>query len=200
MRGNDPRPEGTPVTEQFFHDHTADSAPAAARRALEGTAKKFGYLPSAAARLAESPETLDAFLKISATFESTTLDKEARETVVFTVATRNGCELCVAMHTGILTAVGADPALIVALRDQAPLPDPRLEVLRGFTLHVLDTAGAVEPDHMREFLGHGFTTRNALEVVLGIGAYTLSTFANRLTDAPVDEPVARFAWKQPLGA
>lgn len=186
------------MTEGFFHDHTADTAPAAARRAMAGTAAKFGYLPSAVARLAESPETLDAFLRISATFESTTLDKLSRETVIFTVATRNGCELCVAMHTGVLTAVGADPAVIGALRDETPLPDPRLDAVRRFTLHVLDTAGAVEPDRMREFLGHGFTTRNALEVVLGIGAYTLSTLANRLIDAPVDEPMARFAWhRQP---
>ncbi|MGW0662805.1 carboxymuconolactone decarboxylase family protein [Streptodolium elevatio] len=188
------------MTEAFFHDHTPDTAPPSSRRAMEGTAAKFGYLPSAVARLAESPETLEAFLRISSTFELTTLDKLARETVVLTVATRNGCELCVAMHTGVLTAVGADPEVVGALRDQAPLPDPRLEAVRRFTLHVLATAGAVEPDRMREFLGHGFTTRNALEVVLGIGAYTLSTFANRLVDAPVDEPMARFAWHQPTAA
>ncbi|WP_436770831.1 carboxymuconolactone decarboxylase family protein [Yinghuangia sp. YIM S09857] len=184
------------MTEGFFPDHTVDSAPAAARRALEGTAAKFGYLPSGAARMAESPEAFEAFLRINATFENTTLDKLARETVIFTVATRNGCELCVALHTGLLTAAGADAELIAALRDQAVLPDARLEAVRRFTLHVLDTSGAVEPDRMREFLGHGFTTRNALEVVLGIGAYTLSTFANRLTDAPVDEPMLAFAWRR----
>lgn len=36
------------------------------------------------------------------------------------------------------------------------------------------------------FLDHGFTRQNALEVVLGVGTYTLSTFANRLTRAPAD--------------
>jgi len=44
------------------------------------------------------------------------------------------------------------------------------------------------------FTAAGFTTRQALEVVLGIGAYTLSTFANRLTRAPLDEPMTPFAW------
>ncbi|MFF2568445.1 hypothetical protein [Streptomyces sp. NPDC058084] len=33
------------------------------------------------------------------------------------------------------------------------------------------------------FLAHGYTRGNALEVVLGIGTYTISTFANRLTRA-----------------
>jgi hypothetical protein len=43
-----------------------------------------------------------------------------------------------------------------------------------------------------EFLAHGYTPRNALEVVLGIGTYTMSTLANRLTQAPVDDQVAQF--------
>jgi hypothetical protein len=46
---------------------------------------------------------------------------------------------------------------------------------------------------LRAFLDSGYTSRNALEVVLGIGTYTLSTFANRLTNAPVDPQLAMFA-------
>jgi alkylhydroperoxidase family enzyme len=63
-----------------------------------------------------------------------------------------------------------------------------------FTVDVLATAGAVGPGAMDAFLAHGFTARNALEVVMGIGIYTMSTFANRMTDAPLDEPLAPFAW------
>jgi hypothetical protein len=39
----------------------------------------------------------------------------------------------------------------------------------------------------------GTTVRNALEVVLGIGTDIMSTFANRLTKAPVDDQLAAFA-------
>ena len=52
---------------------------------------KQGYLPVAVALLAESPETLDGFLRLSAVFEGCTLDPLAREVVIMTVATRNGC-------------------------------------------------------------------------------------------------------------
>ena len=62
-----------------------------------------------------------------------------------------------------------------------------------FTLRVLDTAGEVGDESLPDFLGHGFTTRNALEVVLGIGTYTMSTLANRLTGAPVDDQLRAFA-------
>ncbi|MFD7530450.1 carboxymuconolactone decarboxylase family protein [Streptomyces sp. NPDC059849] len=176
-----------------FPDHTLETAPAAARRTMAGVAEKQGYLPAAVARLATSPELLDGFLRASALFESTTLDPLSREVLVMAMATGNDCHICVAMHTAKLTALGADPGLIAALRERQALPDERLEAVREFTLAVLATAGAVDDATLRAFLAHGYTSRNALEVVLGIGAYTMSTLANRMTGAPVDPQLAAFA-------
>ncbi|MEW2067948.1 carboxymuconolactone decarboxylase family protein [Streptomyces sp. NPDC007346] len=178
-----------------FPDHTPETAPPAARRALEAVTERLGYRPAAVARLATSPHTLDGFLKISAIFETCTLDPLSREVPIMTMATRNDCHVCVAMHTAKLTRMGADPALVAALRDRAAptLPDERLEAIRRFTLAVLASAGAVDDAALRDFLSYGYTEQNALEVVLGIGAYTLSTLANRLTGAPVDAPLAAFA-------
>ncbi|MFE4953794.1 carboxymuconolactone decarboxylase family protein [Streptomyces sp. NPDC056653] len=176
-----------------FHDHTLESAPGAARRSMEAVVNKQGHLPAAVGRLATSPQLLDGFLRISAIFESTTLDPLSREVLIMTIATRNDCHVCVAMHTAKLTALGADADLIAALRTERPLPDERLEAVRQFTLAVIATAGAVGDDALQDFLAHGHTPQNALEVVLGIGAYTMSTLANRMTGAPVDPQVAEFA-------
>jgi len=176
-----------------FTQHTLDSAPPASRRAMAAVAEKQGYLPAAVGLLAESPETLDAFLRLSGIFDGCTLDPLAREVVIMTVAARNGCHLCLAMHSARLARLGADPDLTAALRTAGPLADPRLAAVRTFTERVLDTAGDVGEPALGEFLGHGFTRRNALEIVLGIGTYTVSTFANRLTGAPVDAQLAAFA-------
>ncbi|RPK85983.1 hypothetical protein EES46_21955 [Streptomyces sp. ADI98-10] len=180
-----------------FPDHTPETAPPGSRRPMEAVTERLGYRPAAIARLAASPHALDGFLKISAIFEACTLDPLSREVLIMTMATRNDCHLCVAMHTAKLTALDADPALIAALRDRdragAPLPDERLEAVRRFTLEVLASAGAVDDAVLRDFLAYGYTEQNALEVVLGIGAYTLSTLANRLTGAPVDAPLAAYA-------
>ena len=110
-----------------------------------------------------------------------------------TMATRNGCHVCVAMHTARLAAIGADSGLIAALRAGAPLDEPRLAALQQFTLRVLATAGQVGDDELQTFVDAGFTPRNALEVVLGIGTYTMSTLANRLVRAPLDESLQAFA-------
>lgn len=182
---------GTPFT-----DHTLASAPPAARRAMQATARHLGYLPAPVARMASSPELLEGFLKISGLFETTTLDPIAREVLILTMATRNGCHICVAMHTARLTALGASPGFIAALRDQQPPDDKRLAAIQVFTLDVLATAGAVSAGSLQAFLAQGYTAQNALEVVLGIGAYTMSTLANRMTQAPLDDQLKPFAWNE----
>lgn len=167
----------------MFAEHTVETAPAESRAAMERTAAAFGKTPGAVARLAESPELLNGFLELSASFEGSTLEPVAREVVIMTVAVRNDCHICVTMHTGKLRKLGADADVIAALRAGRPLADERLEAVRQFTLEVLATAGGVADDALKAFLAHGHTERNALEVVLGIGAYTMSTLANRLTRA-----------------
>jgi AhpD family alkylhydroperoxidase len=170
-----------------FTEHTLQSAPVAARRTMTAIRDHFGHLPSAVARWAESPELLEGFTKLNAMFESCSLDPLSVEVVVMTIAVRNGCELCVAIHTARLRSLDAPDAIIAALRAGDAVPDPRLEAVRAFTVRLLDTTGDAGDEAVQDFLDAGFTARNALEIVLGIGTYTMSTFANRLTGAPVDE-------------
>ena len=177
----------------WFPEHTIGSAPPGSRRFMVATQNHLGYLPAATARWAASPHLLEGFGKLSTIFENGTLDPVARGVVVMTIATRNDCHLCVAMHTARLTALGAQAEVIVALRDASPLADQRLEAIRVFTLRILDTAGDVGDDMLRAFLSSGYTRQNALEVVLGIGTYTMSTLGNRLTAAPVDDQLSAFA-------
>ncbi|PZF96671.1 carboxymuconolactone decarboxylase family protein [Micromonospora deserti] len=181
-----------------FIRHTPDTVPAAARPTVEVVRRRFGHLPAAVALMAESPELLTGFLAANAAFEASSLDPVRREVVVLTVGTRNECHVCVALHTAALTRLGVDAELIHALRAGTPLPDARLEALRTFTLAVLDHRGAVPEDALRAFLDAGYQPRHALDVVLGVGTYTISTFANRLTGAPLDPPLAAHAW-EPAG-
>ncbi|SEM46486.1 carboxymuconolactone decarboxylase family protein [Rhodococcus maanshanensis] len=178
-----------------FTHHTAQTAPAAVRPTMVAIEGKFGFLPAPVALMSESPELLQAFTRSNTLFERGTLTELEREVLVLTIATRNECHVCVALHTASLTRAAAPEELVTALRARQPLPEPRLEAVRVFTLAVLDAAGGVSEAQMHAFLDHGFTRRNALEVVLGVGTYTLSTFANRMTDAPLDEAFAPFAWE-----
>ncbi|MFG1881168.1 carboxymuconolactone decarboxylase family protein [Micromonospora sp. NPDC049102] len=177
-----------------FIPHTAETAPTTARRAVEGVQGRFGWLPTPVALMAESPQLLSGFLAASAGFEQTSLAPVEREVVILTTSTSHECHFCVALHTGKITEIGASAALITALRAGTELPERRLEALRQFTLAVLKHRGAVPDDQLDAFLGAGYQPGQALDVVLGVGAYTMSTFANRLTRAPLDPPLAAHAW------
>lgn len=179
-----------------FPNHTLDSAPEAARPTMEAINRQFGFLPAAVARMATSPELLRGFTTMNRLFESTTLEPLARETMIMTVATRHGCHVCVAMHTAALKRLQASDVVIAALRERQPVDQPELEAVRRFTLALMDGSGAVTDGELQAFLASGYTRRQALELVLGLGTYTLSTLANRLTDAPVDEAFAPFCWHE----
>jgi AhpD family alkylhydroperoxidase len=161
-----------------FTQHTLESAPAASRPLMISVGK-----PEVVGKLAESPEMLGSFLHASASFEASTLDPLSREVVVMTIAARNDCRVCIAMHTGRLRQLNAGSDLITALRSGGDITDPKLAAVQTFTLRAFAAAGEVPEEEIKEFLAAGYTTRNALEVVLGIGAYTMSTFANRLVRA-----------------
>ena len=176
-----------------FIDHTVESAPAAARLALEGAAKKFGGVPSPLARMAESPTAVAAFHSMLGHFEKSSLGLAEREVVTFVVATTNECHYCVAMHSRVAGDVlGADG--IAALRRGEALSAPRLEELRRFTIAVMARRGGVSDEELEAFDAAGFTAQQALDVVVGIATYTLSTIANRLTRAPLDGPLEAFRW------
>ncbi|MGQ0840162.1 carboxymuconolactone decarboxylase family protein [Actinokineospora sp.] len=180
--------------ETMFITHTADTAPAGSKPIIVGAARKFGYVPAPVARMAASPELLGTFMANLAVFDRTTLTELEREIVVMTMATHVECHYCVAMHSATLAARATPAEVIDTLRDEKPLADNRLEALRRFTLAVLATHGGVSEVDTKAFLDAGYTQRAALEVVLGIGTYTLSTFANRLTGAPLDPPFEPYRW------
>ncbi|MFI1459229.1 carboxymuconolactone decarboxylase family protein [Nocardia carnea] len=167
----------------MFDPHTLETAPEGSRAAMAAMAAGGGAVPDAVARLAASPELLTGFLDMTARFDRCTLEPISREVVIMTVAVHNDCHICIAMHAGKLRKLGAPPELAAALRGKRALDDERLDAVRVFTLEVMATAGAVDARSVEAFAAQGYTERNALEVVLGVGTYTISTFANRLVGA-----------------
>lgn len=176
-----------------FPHHTLDSAPEGSRRRMAGIERAFGYLPAAVGLMATSPQTLEGFSAANAEFERSSLDPVSREVVVMTIAGRFDCHVCIAMHTARLERLDAPASLIAALRDGTTLDDERYEALRTFTLAALDGRGVVDDTTHLQFQRAGYDQQNALEVVLALGVYTISAFANRMTGATLDESLAAYA-------
>jgi AhpD family alkylhydroperoxidase len=184
------------LTSTAFPALTIETAPAAARPILAASARQFGFLPSPVARVAHAPVTLKHLLAGFAAFDQTSLTPMEREVVAMTVAWEMECHYCMAMHSAILSA-GPDAGALGALRDGTDLADARLEALRRYVRAVVRGRGSV-PDHDDAALrAAGYDDAQALEIVLGIGVYLLSTLLNKVTGAEVDAPFAAFAWDRP---
>jgi AhpD family alkylhydroperoxidase len=168
-----------------FPDLDLDTAPAASRPLLAPHARRAGGIPSPLARMAASPLVLSSVDTLFGLWGRTSLTPLEREAVVMTVARINDCHWCIAMHTGLLGQLGAAPAVIAALRDGVDTGEPRLDAAASFTAAVMAERGAASDAALAAFTGAGYTAAQALEVVLGVAVFTLTTYANRLTRAPL---------------
>ena len=173
-----------------FPPLSPETAPSAARPLLAGTQSKFGFVPSPVAKVAASPAALKHLLAGFAAFDHSSLSPIEREVLAMTVAFENGCSYCMALHSAQL----ADSPLLAPLRAGTPLPDAKLEALRSFTRAVVQRRGAVDT---APFEAAGYTEQHALDVVLGVGVYVLSTYLNILTESELDAPFLPFAWTKP---
>jgi AhpD family alkylhydroperoxidase len=180
-----------------FPSLTIETAPAAARPILRASGEQFGFVPAPVARGARSPALLGHVLAGLRAFDQTSLSDLEREVVAFTTAYEQGCAYCMALHSALLARSPEHAPLLAALRSGAPLPDARLEELRVFSREVLLARGRVQAATWDRFEQAGFTPEQALEVVLGVGAYVLSTLLNIVAEAPLDPAFAPFAWAPP---
>lgn len=170
------------MTNRQFPRFDETTAPAAARAALAENKRLFGAVPEPLARYASSPQLLDQALAGLQAFEATTLQPLEREVLAMTMGQLNGCKFCLSLHTRMLRAQKVPNDLIEALVSGAALGDARLESLRRFITAAVERHGDVDATTWTNFRQAGYTHEQALEVILGIGVYTVTTLANRLTE------------------
>lgn len=179
-----------------FTLHDEDSAPEAARIHFEQAQQAFGFVPNLYRVMAEAPPLLEAYKTIGDLFDQTSLSPVERQVVLLSVSRVNGCEYCVAAHSGIARMQGADEAVVQAIREGRPVPDEKLEALRRFSEAVVLKRGRPEDEDVQAFLAAGYTKANVLEVVLGVGMKTLSNYTNHLADTPLDDAFKPLAWRK----
>lgn len=176
--------------------HSADSAPTAAKSILEGTKSKLGFIPNLYAGMANSPPTLEAYMALTGYFDKTSLSPTEKQVVYLVTSVENGCEFCVAAHSIIAKKMVNVPTEIVdALRaGRAPL-DTKLAALAEFTLAVVRERGWVaESASFDRFISAGYSSTQALEVVLGVTQKILSNYANHLLGTPLNPEFQSEAW------
>ncbi|HVY30387.1 MAG TPA: carboxymuconolactone decarboxylase family protein [Polyangiaceae bacterium] len=171
------------MTFRQFPRFDEQTGPTAARDALLQNKREFGAIPEPIARYASSPLMLGQALAGLHALDNSSLRPLEREVLAMTMGRLNGCKFCLKLHRRLLAAQKAPAELIDALEAGSALADQRLETLRDFILDTVEHHGEVSPEVWTRFREAGYTHEQALDVVLGISVYTLTTFANRLTES-----------------
>lgn len=177
-----------------FQIHTIDTAPEAAKEALQAVKNNNGFIPNLIGVLANAPTALETYRTVGAINQRTSLTPTEREVVQITVAVANGCGFCVAGHTAIsIKQIKMPDELLQALRKATPIQDNKLDTLARFTLAVINTKGKVGEILLNEFFAVGYTQQNALDVVLGVSLASLCNYANNLADTPINPELQPYA-------
>ena len=178
-----------------FQIHTIESAPEASQEALKIVQQNNGFIPSLIGVLANAPTALETYRTVGAINQRNSLTPTEREVVQITAAVSNGCDFCVAGHTAIsIKQIKMPDDVLQALRKTSPITsDAKLDTLARFTLAVINTKGKVGEQLLNEFLNAGYTTQNALDVVLGVSLASLCNYANNLAQTPINPELQQYA-------
>lgn len=176
--------------------HTVETAPVAAKEVLAGARTAFGFVPNLLGVMAAAPALVKAYTTLSRIFEETSFDATERQVVLLTANYENNCEYCIAAHSVIAGVQKVPDAVIQAIRDNRPIPDPKLEALRRFTAAVVASRGWPTVEDVGAFKSAGYGERQILEVILGIGFKTLSNYTNHVAGTPLDAAFAKAVWSK----
>lgn len=180
-----------------FKLHTIETAPEGSKETLSGALKQNGFIPNLYATMAESPEVLKAYRQMADLFDATSLSPIEKNIVWLTVSYNNSCHYCMAIHSMVGKMHKLPDAMIESLRTNQPLTDTKLEAFRQFTALLVKKRGWATDEDIATFLAAGYTQKNVLELIVGIGQKTISNYVNHITHTPLDKIIEDFKWEAP---
>lgn len=179
-----------------FPSHDLTTAPEASKPLLEASQKAFGRLPGLHKVLAESPQAYEAYQMLHKLFTETEFNADELTVVWQAINVEHECHYCVPAHTGIAKMMKVSDDISDALRNETPLPTPKLEALRTFTVQMVRSRGNVTNAQIQAFFDAGYGHRAILDVVLGLSQKTISNYVNHMAQTPVDAVFQPLLWER----
>ena len=168
---------------------TVDAAPAAAQPLLEAVKKQLGVVPNLFRLVANSPETLEGYLGLSAALGKGALAPQTRERIALAVAEINGCDYCLSAHTYLgKNLAKLDDAEIAANR-AGESTDAKADAAVRFAAKVVRLRGHVGEEDVRTIKAAGYTDAQVVEIVMHVALNTWTNYMNEVAKTEIDFPV-----------
>ncbi|MEU4252918.1 carboxymuconolactone decarboxylase family protein [Amycolatopsis sp. NPDC026612] len=172
--------------------HAAGTATAEPLQALRDA---FGFVPAAAALMANSPALLNTFFSAFGHFRGGgTFGAAERQVLLLANAVANGAEWAVAFHTLEALADGVEPEVVEALRRGEVPGNPRMAALSAFSQALIEQRGHVDDTDLAAFRAAGFTEEQGFEVIAGVAISAMTNYTVNLARPALEEDVAPHAW------
>jgi uncharacterized peroxidase-related enzyme len=160
-----------------------DTTEGAVRTALEGVARKRGYVPTPLQVMAHSPATLSGYLALATAMAGGALDAPTRERIAIAVAHANDCQPCLLAHTNIGRAAGLSQAELDAARDFVSA-DPTAHAALVLAREIMATNGHVSDEHLSKARAAGLSDGAMVEIVGHVVVNQMTNFANSIAKVP----------------
>ena len=94
----------------------------------------------------------------------------------------------------IFPQISLDFILSNTIRNDLPIKDEKLQVLRSFVVRMMDSRGWESDDELDTFYAAGYGQEQVLDVIVGIAMKTMSNYTNHVAGTELDEAFAHHAW------
>lgn len=167
---------------------TIEAAPEAARPILEDLKKKGKFL-NIFKGVANSPATLDGYLKFSGALGSGTLGKEAREAIALMLAQRNTCDYCMTAHTGLAKSFGFSDDDVKAARAGKAGSNAKVAAATVLAAAIVNAKGGHVTDaDVQAARDGGLSDGDIVEVIATIALNLFTNYFNHVHDTEIDLP------------
>ena len=180
-----------------FTIYNLETAPEESKQALAHAEETFGFIPNLEGILAEAPALLKGSVTLWDLFETTSFTEVERQVIYLTANYENGCDYCMAAHSGLAKMIGMSQENVQALRNGTSMPDKKLQALRRFTQQMVQTRGWVKDSEIEEFMAAGYSKQQVLEVILGIAIKVMHNYTNHIAKTPLDKQFKPNIWLKP---
>lgn len=179
---------------QNFPIHTIESAPEKSKPLLQGLKQNFGFIPNAAATMAESPVLIGAFVGTFVGFHGGSFTEGEKQTLLLTNAVTLRCPWTVAFHSTAALGAGVSQSDVAAIRNGQLPSDATYAALSAVTKALIEKRGNVAEGDIDRFFSAGYSQTQLLEVIAGIAISTMAATTANLADTPVEDRFKPQTW------
>ncbi len=151
---------------------------------------KVGMVPNLYATIANSPNTLPAYLAFDEALGKGVFTAKERQAIFLVVSQVNGCHYCQSAHTALGKMNGFTEEETIQLRT-ATIADKKLNALTTLAAEITRDHGKPSEKAIADFYSAGYGAEALVELVAHIGYKTVANYLHNIADFPIDFPVAK---------